>query len=67
VDALLRLVHQRPLLVMKLETDVIPVLDSLTTVAPDLRELLNLTRELNELLANVPGLGRIMRRIEQEE
>jgi hypothetical protein len=61
------LVDHLPLLVMKLETDVIPVLDSLGTVSPDLRELLNLTVELNELLANVPGLGRIKRRIEQEE
>ena len=33
-----------------------PVLDTLATVAPDLRDLLDVSKELNELIGSVPGL-----------
>ena len=33
-----------------METDVIPIMDSLSTVSPDLHDLLAVSRELNEML-----------------
>jgi hypothetical protein len=38
-----------------------------TTVAPDLHDLLDVSRELNEMLAGLPGLGRIKKRIDEEQ
>ena len=43
------------------------VLDTLSTVAPDLRDLLDVSRVMNELLGAVPGLGRVKRRVEVEQ
>ena len=67
VDALVALIDLLPDIAVKIETHVIPVLDSLGTVAPDLHDLLDVSRELNELLANVPGLGRIKKRIDEDQ
>jgi hypothetical protein len=67
VDALVALVDQLPLLAAKLETDVIPVLNTLTSVAPDLHDLLDVSRELNEMLAKLPGMGMIKKRVDEEQ
>lgn len=67
VDALVALVDRLPVLAEKMETDVIPIMDSLSTVSPDLHDLLAVSRELNEMLANLPGLGRIKKRIDEEQ
>ena len=67
VDAMVALVDQLPLLAAKLETDVIPILNSLTSVAPDLHDLLDVSRELNEMLAKLPGMGMIKRRVDKEQ
>lgn len=66
VDALVQLVDHLPMLVVRLETDVIPVMQKLQTVAPDVHELLEVTRELNEMLAKLPGMGRIRKRVDRE-
>jgi hypothetical protein len=39
-----------------------PVMRTLQSVAPDLHELLSVSRELNEMLAKVPGISRIRNR-----
>lgn len=67
VDALVTLIDHLPVLALKMETDIIPVLDSLSTVAPDLHDLLDVSRELNEMLANVPGLGRVKKRVDEQQ
>lgn len=67
VDALVVLIDHLPVLALKMETDIIPVLDSLSTVAPDLHDLLDVSRELNEMLAKLPGMGRIKRRVDEEQ
>jgi ABC-type transporter Mla subunit MlaD len=64
VDALVALVDLLPLLAARMETDVVPVLHSLSTVAPDVHELLDVSRELNEMLSALPGLGRRRKRDE---
>jgi ABC-type transporter Mla subunit MlaD len=67
VDAMVALVDHLPGLAARMETDILPVLDSLSTVAPDLHDLLDVSRELNEMLASLPGLGRLKRRIDAEQ
>ena len=67
VDAVVQLIDALPSIVDKLDKDILPVLDTLSTVAPDLRDLLDVSRVMNELLGSVPGLGRVKRRVEVEQ
>lgn len=66
VDALVFLVDHLPVVVDSMEKHVLPMLDSLGSVAPDLHELLDISRELNEMLARIPGMGRIKRRLDAQ-
>jgi ABC-type transporter Mla subunit MlaD len=61
VDALVSLVDRLPVLAEQVERDVVPVMRTLSTVAPDLHDLLDVSRELNEMLAKLPGLRRLRR------
>ena len=67
VAALVRLVDTLPELTDSMEKDVMPVLATLGTVAPDVHDLLTVARELNDMLAKIPGMGRLKRRIDEEE
>ena len=67
VTALVRLVDTLPELTDSMEKDVMPVLATLGTVAPDVHDLLTVARELNDMLAKIPGMGRLKRRIDEEE
>ena len=67
VAALVRLVDHLPELTARVEHDVLPVLATLGSVAPDMHDLLTVARELNDMLAKIPGLGRIRSRVDEEE
>lgn len=67
VAALVRLVDHLPELTDRVEGDVLPVLATLGSVAPDVHDLLTVARELNDMLAKIPGLGRIRKRVDEEE
>ena len=67
VAALVRLVDHLPALTDQVERDVLPVLTTLGSVAPDLHDLLNVSRELNEILGKIPGIGRLKRRVEEDD
>ncbi|RYB93399.1 hypothetical protein EUA93_02895 [Nocardioides oleivorans] len=67
VAALVGLVDHLPALTEQVERDLLPVLTTLGTVAPDLHDLLNVSRELNEILGKVPGIGRLKRKVEEED
>lgn len=67
VDAVITMVNLLPDVVDKFQADILPVLDTLGTVAPDVRDLLDVSRELNEMLGALPGLGRVKRRIDEEQ
>jgi hypothetical protein len=67
VDALVGLVDQLPGLVLSLERDVVPVLGTLGSVAPDLHDLLETSRELNDVLVKVPGMGFLKRKVEEDQ
>lgn len=66
VDAVVQVVNLLPEVVISLREDILPILNTLDTVAPDVRELLVVSHELNEMLGAIPGLGRAKKRIEQE-
>lgn len=67
VDAMVAIVDQLPLLAAKVETEIIPVLQTLSSVAPDLHDLLDVSRELNGMLAKLPGMGRIKKRVDEQQ
>ncbi len=67
VDALVELIDHLPALAHKMEVDIVPVLDSLSSVAPDLHDLLDVSRELNDMLAQIPGMSRMMKRIDKQQ
>ena len=67
VAALVKLVDALPPIVDRLDADIMPILDTLATVAPDLRDLLDVSRELNEIIGSVPGLRGIKRRVEEKQ
>lgn len=47
VNALVGLIDRLPLIMSKVDADVIPMLETLSSVAPDLHDLLDVSRELN--------------------
>ena len=67
VAAFVTLVDHVPALTEQLERDVVPVLATLGSVAPDVHELLHVSRELNEILGKIPGIGMLKKRVEEEE
>ena len=67
VDAMVELIDHLPSLAHKMEVDIVPVLDSLSTVAPDLHDLLDVSRELNEMLAKIPGMGRVKDKVDRQQ
>jgi ABC-type transporter Mla subunit MlaD len=67
VDAITRLANHLPGLVDQFERDVLPVLPTLRTVAPDVRDLLDVMQELNQLLGKVPGMGRIKKKVDEQQ
>jgi hypothetical protein len=67
VDALVSLVDRMPVLAEQVERDVVPVMRTLGSVSPDLHDLLDTSRELNEMLARLPGMGRIKRRVDAQQ
>ena len=67
VAALVQMIDHLPELTTRLEKDILPIMGTLGSVAPDLHDLLTVSRELNDMLAKVPGLGRLKRRIDEEQ
>jgi hypothetical protein len=67
IEALVSLTRRLPELADRLEADVLPLTGELRTVAPDLRDLLVIVAELDEVLGRVPGMKRIKRRVESEQ
>lgn len=67
VAALVAMVDRLPELTRRLENDVLPIMGTFGTVAPDLHDLLAVSSELNEIIGKVPGFGRIKRRVEEAQ
>ncbi|MDN4161058.1 hypothetical protein [Nocardioides abyssi] len=67
VDAVVGMVDRLPALETALREDVMPLLQRLDTVAPDMHDMLEVTRELSELVMNLPGMGRIKKKVEDQQ
>jgi DNA repair ATPase RecN len=67
VSAIVAMVDLLPDLVEKFRDDIVPILDTFGTVAPDLRDLLDASREFNDILGAIPGVGRVKRKIEEQQ
>jgi ABC-type transporter Mla subunit MlaD len=65
--ALAEVGKQLPSLTDRLDGDIAPALGTLETVAPDVRELVDTSKQLNELLGHVPGMGRIRKKMEADQ
>lgn len=65
-DALAASIRAFPEITKQLQDQIIPMLETLKPVAPELHELLATSRALNEIIGVVPGLGRAKRRAEEE-
>lgn len=66
VEALVRLVDQVPLLVDKLQADIVPIMESMSTVGPDIHAMLAAIGDLADMLEKIPGLNRRRRNAERE-
>lgn len=65
-EALGGLVQRLPTLAEKVESDVLPIMDALRSVGPDLHRLLGIADEFDDVLGHVPLMGRLKRRLESE-
>jgi phage shock protein A len=67
VEALVRLIDHLPMLVGRIEDDVVPILENMDTVGDDIHDLLDMATEINEMIARLPGMGRVRKRIDEEQ
>lgn len=67
VDAVVGLVDKVPAVEAALREEVMPLLRRLDSVAPDMHAMLEVTQELSELVLNLPGMGRIKKKVEDQQ
>lgn len=58
VEALVGLIDHLPMLVEKLEVDIVPILEDMRAVGPDIHAMLDTVADLAAMLEKVPGLNR---------
>lgn len=58
IEALVGLIDHLPMLVDKLESDIVPILEDMRNVGPDIHALLDTATDLAGMLEKVPGLNR---------
>lgn len=66
IDALTEAIRRSPGLIRQATDELLPTVQTLENLAPDLRELLASSRALNEIVGSVPGLNRAKKRIEEK-
>ncbi len=67
VEALVKLVDHLPMLVGRLETDILPILANMENVGADIHDLLDMATEVNGMLARLPGMGKARQRVEDRQ
>lgn len=67
VAAAVEMIDKLPRLAEALEKDLMPMLANLQSVAPDMHQLLDVVTELNELVLRLPGMGRLRRKVQEDE
>ena len=63
----MRLIDHTPELVDRLVTDILPIVENMQSVAPDIHDMLDTMHELNEMIAKIPGMGRVRQRVEDKQ
>ncbi len=66
VTAAISLVDRMPTLLDHVENDVLPMLQNLDRVGPDLHEVLEVVQDLRRVVTGLPGIGLLRRRGEEE-
>jgi uncharacterized protein YoxC len=54
-------------LMKKIDDDILPVVASLHTVPADIHDLLDTSKDLNDIVGSVPGLRHVQRRIDSNQ
>ena len=67
IDAAIKLVDELPALAHHMATDILPILETLDRVGPDLHELLDVTKDLRRAIDGIPGFSFLKRRGESQE
>lgn len=62
VDAAISLLDRLPTVLTHLDEDVLPLLQQLDRVGPDVHEILETVNDLREILTGLPGVGLLMKR-----
>ena len=62
IDAAIKLVDELPALAHHMSTDILPILETLDRVGPDLHELLDVTKDLRSAIDGVPGFSFLKKR-----
>ena len=63
---MISLIDRMPLVLDHLENDVLPMLQQLDRVGPDVHELLEVVEDLRRVVTGLPGVGLLRRRGEHE-
>lgn len=67
IEAAIALVDELPALAHHMSTDILPILETLDRVGPDLHELLDVTKDLRRAIDGIPGFSFLERRGESRE
>ncbi len=66
ISRLVDLLRASPAVLEQVQSDVLPVLSSLETVAPNIEELVTASAGLSEMVGSVPGMGKVKKRLEEQ-
>lgn len=66
VDAAISLVDRVPTVLRHVEDDVLPMLQQLDRVGPDLHDILEIVEDLRRVVTGLPGVGLLRRRGDEE-
>jgi hypothetical protein len=67
IQAAIRLVDELPRLASHLNDDVLPILNTLNRVGPDLHELLDVVKDVRQAIQGIPGFDYLRRRGEEKD
>jgi hypothetical protein len=67
VHAAIKMVDELPRLARHLNEDVLPILDTLNRVGPDIHELLAVTNDIRQAIKGIPGFAYLRRRGEDKD
>jgi hypothetical protein len=66
VTAAITIVDRLPLVLDHMENDVLPMLQTLDRVGPDLHEVLEVVQDLRRVITGLPGIGLLRKRGDEE-